>query len=61
MGGTRAEVVEFGIRRWWDLNTLELKDELVFADPITSMEKSHDGDSLAVTSGRQVQFISLET
>jgi len=43
------------------LRTLEMIDELKFDEPITSMEKSHDGQHLAVTSGNQVLFISLDT
>ena len=35
---------------------LSLRDQ-----PITSMEKSHDGDSLALTAGKEVVFVSLET
>ncbi|BGP54050.1 hypothetical protein JCM8202v2_001622 [Rhodotorula sphaerocarpa] len=48
--------------RWWDLRTLEQIHELDIRDqPISSMEKSHDGESLAVTAGRDVVFLSLET
>ncbi|TKA54992.1 hypothetical protein B0A53_02465 [Rhodotorula sp. CCFEE 5036] len=48
--------------RWWDLRTLEMTHELSLRDqPITSMEKSHDGDSLALTAGKEVVFVSLET
>ena len=34
---------------------LSLRDQ-----PITSMEKSHDGDSLALTAGKEVMFVSFE-
>ncbi|GAA5860616.1 hypothetical protein JCM3774_006229 [Rhodotorula dairenensis] len=48
--------------RWWDLRTLEMVDEMSLRDqPITSMEKSHDGDSLALTAGKEVVFVSLDT
>lgn len=50
------------MNRWWDLRTLEMTHELSLRDqPITSMEKSHDGDSLALTAGKEVVFVSLET
>lgn len=47
--------------RWWDLRTLKMTHELSLRDqPIASMEKSHDGDSLALTAGKEVMFVSFE-
>lgn len=48
-------------RRWWDLSSLQQTHSIQFAAPITSMEKSHDGQSLSLTSGKTVSFISLST
>ncbi|GAA5937559.1 hypothetical protein JCM1841_000572 [Sporobolomyces salmonicolor] len=48
--------------RWWDLRTLQMTHEVSFNnDPITSMEKSHDGELLAITSGKDVTFLSLDS
>ncbi|GAA5989149.1 hypothetical protein JCM10908_001184 [Rhodotorula pacifica] len=48
--------------RWWDLRTLEMTHEMSLRDqPITSMEKSHDGEALALTAGKEVVFISLDS
>ncbi|GAA5915529.1 hypothetical protein JCM5296_001751 [Sporobolomyces johnsonii] len=48
--------------RWWDLRTLQMTHEVSFKnDPITSMEKSHDGELLAITSGKDVTFLSLDS
>ncbi|PWZ00307.1 WD40 repeat-like protein [Testicularia cyperi] len=45
--------------RWWDTRTLEKTSELVFQDPISSMERSSTclGELLTVTSGKTVYFI----
>ncbi|BGP14045.1 hypothetical protein JCM10213_002340 [Rhodosporidiobolus nylandii] len=48
--------------RWWDLATLQQTHEMSFNDqPITSMEKSHDGQLLAITAGKDVVFLSLDS
>jgi serine-threonine kinase receptor-associated protein len=47
--------------RWWDLRTRQSTHTMNFSSPITSMEKSHDGELLAITSGNDVTFISLES
>ncbi|GAA5996473.1 WD40 repeat domain-containing protein [Rhodotorula paludigena] len=48
--------------RWWDLRTLEQTHETTFSDqPISSMEKSHDGEFLAITTGKDAVFLSLDS
>ncbi|GAA5829553.1 hypothetical protein JCM11251_000201 [Rhodosporidiobolus azoricus] len=60
--GGCISVGEDRVIRWWDLETLQQIDELSFNDqPITSMEKSHDGSFLAITAGKEVIFLSLDT
>lgn len=47
---------------WWDLRTLEQTHETTFSDqPISSMEKSHDGEFLAITTGKDAVFLSLDS
>jgi len=48
---------EDGKVKWWDLRTRKLTTELVFANPITSMEWSSQTQRLVVTSGTTVAFI----
>lgn len=47
--------------RWWDLRTLQPTHSITFSSPITSMEKSHDGELLSITSGNDVTFLSLDS
>ncbi|GAA6021684.1 hypothetical protein JCM11491_001359 [Sporobolomyces phaffii] len=49
--------------KWWDLDTLSKVHEMSMpnGDAITSMEKSHDGNLLALAHGHSVTFLSLET
>ncbi|KAM0792243.1 hypothetical protein ACM66B_004937 [Microbotryomycetes sp. NB124-2] len=47
--------------RFWDTRTMQLSHELPFEHAITSMERSHDGEFVAVTHGKMVEFISLDT
>ncbi|KAI5476496.1 serine/threonine kinase receptor associated protein [Pseudohyphozyma bogoriensis] len=60
----RSSAVSFGedkVVRWWDLRTLQPTHSITFTAPITSMEKSHDGELLSITSGNDVTFLSLES
>ncbi|BGP30239.1 hypothetical protein JCM10296v2_001991 [Rhodotorula toruloides] len=55
-------VGEDRVIRWWDLRTLQQTHEVSFQNqPITSMEKSHDGELLSVTTGKDVVFLSLDS
>ncbi|KAK4058926.1 hypothetical protein OIO90_000372 [Microbotryomycetes sp. JL221] len=47
--------------RFWDTRTLRQSHEIPFKDAITSMEKSHDGEFVAITAGKTVSFLSLDT
>ncbi|BGP46240.1 hypothetical protein JCM10450v2_002080 [Rhodotorula kratochvilovae] len=50
------------VLRWWDLRTLAQTHEMSFADqPITSLERSVDGELLCITAGKEVTFLSLES
>ncbi|GAA6058312.1 hypothetical protein JCM3770_003734 [Rhodotorula araucariae] len=50
------------VLRWWDLRTLAQTHEMSFGDqPITSLERSVDGELLCVTAGKEVTFLSLES
>ncbi|GAA6026832.1 hypothetical protein JCM8097_005893 [Rhodosporidiobolus ruineniae] len=61
----RGQVISMGedrVIRWWDLSTRQLAHELSFDNqPITSMEKSHDGEVLAITAGKEVIFLALSS
>ena len=45
--------------RWWDTRTSAATHSITFAAPITSMEKSHDGELVSITSGNDVTFLDL--
>ncbi|EST04926.1 WD40 repeat [Kalmanozyma brasiliensis GHG001] len=62
----REGVVSAGedkVVRWWDTRTLTKTHEMVFTEPITSMERSTGptGELLTVTSGKEVYFIDAAT
>lgn len=58
---TSAFTSALSFDRWWDLRTRQATHSINFSSPITSMEKSHDGELLAITSGNDVTFLSLES
>lgn len=58
----RSSIISMGedkIVRWWDTRTLEETHSISFDAPITSMEKSHDGELVSITSGNDVTFLDL--
>ncbi|GAA5871686.1 hypothetical protein JCM8547_007116 [Rhodosporidiobolus lusitaniae] len=61
----RGEVVSMGedkVIRFWSLETRQQTHELSFeGQPITSLEKSHDGELLAITAGKEVIFWELSS
>ncbi|GAA6063611.1 hypothetical protein JCM10212_006228 [Sporobolomyces blumeae] len=60
----RGQVVSMGedrLIKWWDLGSFEKIHEMKLSDEgvISSMEKSHDGQFLAITTGNQIVFLDL--
>jgi serine-threonine kinase receptor-associated protein len=47
--------------KFFDLRTLQESQRLEFSSSITSMEKSHDGELVSITTGNEVIFLNLET
>jgi serine-threonine kinase receptor-associated protein len=59
LGTPNSFTLEEANRRWWDLRTLWMTDEMDLGAPISSMELAHGGGTLSVTSGSKVHFLDI--